>query len=157
MAFAIISGLIPSFEMAGIADDIPSGAAVMTVDGDDEDDANPGVAPELESADRGVPAASGGAAASNASMPGTAFDIAAKSSGLRNDFAMTKNTPAAPAACSGVEPSSLANPWASSGFALAAADSASVCDGVPKSVCALAAAVDESHTTIADTAMHEIR
>src|SRR5262245_10022875 len=167
-----MSGLIPIFMKPDIADPIQfdavigipgvavEDAGIVIPDPADEDDANPGVngieagtaadVPE-------VPTTSAGTAASRALMPGTAFSTCAKSSGFSNDFAMVKSTPAAPAACSGVEPSSLASPLTNSGLALAAVESASICGVVRNSVCARAAADDENTATIAQTAMHEIR
>jgi hypothetical protein len=90
-------------------------------------------------------------------MPGTVFSTCAKSSGFINDFAIVKSTPAAPAACSGVEPSSLASPSTNSGLALAAVESAAVCGCVRNSGCARAAVADENNAKIATTTTHEIR
>src|SRR5262245_33442268 len=164
----IMSGLIPSFEKAPIADPIQFCAVtgVPGVDGDIAspavDDANPGVAdanpgvadnsgaddePARVVGAPEVPTASVGTAASSESMPGTVWATFAKSSGLSNAFAMPKSTPAAPAACSGVDPSSLANPLTSSGLALAALESASACDGAAPSTCARAGVADANNGT----------
>src|SRR6185436_6790715 len=127
----IMSGLIPIFASAPIADPMPPGAAIVAPFGaaivmpagnvGDDDAANPGV--------NGVAAGSAllGAAASNASMPGTAFATCAKSSGARRDLAIPKRAPAAAAACSGVAWSSFASPFTSSGLLLTAVVTASVC------------------------------
>jgi hypothetical protein len=85
------------------------------------------------------------------------FDNAAKSSGVVKDFASVKSTAAAPAACSGDDPSSFANPLTSSGLALAATDSASTSEGGRRSTCARALVADENDTTIAHAATHAIR
>src|SRR5262245_21433852 len=164
-----MSGLIPIFMKPDIADPIQfdavigmpavdvEDAGIVIREADDEDDANPGCNGIEAGATPEVPSTSAGTAASRAFMPGTAFSTCAKSSGFSNDFAMVKSTPPAPAACSGVEPSSLASPLTNSGLALAAVESASVWGCVRNSVCARAAAVDENNATIAHTAMQEIR
>src|SRR5262245_25231343 len=165
-----MSGLIPIFMNPAIADPIqfcavigvPAGAdedaGIVIADG--EEDANPavGVNDEPGSADVALegPTASAGTAASRASRPGTALSTCAKSSGLRSASAMVKSTPAAPDACSGVEPSSFARPLTKSGLALAAAKSASVCRA-SKLVCPCAAVADESTPTIAHAVIYEIR
>ena len=123
-----MSGLIPIFMKPDIADPIQFDAVIgtpeagaVTAEADDEDDANPGVKGIEAGAAADppdVPATSAGTAASRALMPGTVFSTCAKSSGFINDFAIVKSTPAAPAACSGVEPSSLASPSTNSGLGL---------------------------------------
>src|SRR3954469_14580523 len=65
-----------------------------------------------------VPAA--GAAFSSEVMPGTALATCEKSAGFKRDFATPNRAPAAPAACSGVDPISLDSAPTSSGLAAAA-------------------------------------
>src|SRR5262245_35908270 len=106
-------------------------------------DTSPGSRPSLENAlaadarpaifpimpDVPVAPLAAGAALSNRSMPGTADETVEKSLAARRDLATPRSAPAAPAACSGVLPISLASELTRSGLALAAADAASVAAG----------------------------
>jgi hypothetical protein len=135
---------------------MPDDAADIGPTVDDDDDAIPGVSIEVVGRPD-VPARLAGVAASSASIPGTAFDMAAKSSGLVKAFARVNNRPATPAACSGVEPSSFANPFTSSGLAVTAVDIAAGSEDVPRAAWARAPVADENNPTITHTATHTIR
>ena len=112
-AFATMSGLSPSFENA---------LAAL---------ARPAAEPAICDNAPAVPTAAlaAGAALSSESMPGTALLTCENSSALRRDFATPNNAPAAPAACSGVEPISFESSFTRSGLALTAAAASSVAAG----------------------------
>src|SRR5688572_2294497 len=132
--FSAPASRLPAFEPPDLVTyDVSTGTALLTMSGESPSFENAFAAftspPASPPNGDNVPPT--GAALSSESMPGTAVAICEKSLGLRRDFATPNSAPAAPAACSGVEPISFDSAPTSSGLALAAAAaSVAVCNAL---------------------------